>query len=188
MFAYTKLQQSQVGKVFTFGNPYPIAKISDAFRCVPPATHATYCRHAWIIPAIHVFFVDKLQELPFTHYRIRKITARKFILVRRIYLQFFDQPVIQLAMRHEFHGTNRMCNILDTVTLPVSEIIHWIDTPFVTGLVMTCMLDTVKQGVPHEHIGVSHVDLCPQRMGTIRKITFLHSFKQTKILFHVAVT
>src|SRR6185503_2399056 len=94
MLTNAEFKQAEIRKVFSFGDPYPFTKITNTFRRVTPASHPADRRHTRIIPPFHVLVIYQLQQFSFTHYCIGQIATGKFILMRRIYLELFNKPVI----------------------------------------------------------------------------------------------
>src|SRR5690349_4759687 len=80
-----------------------------------------------------------------------------------------------------------MCYLLDRIALSMGKIIHRVNAPFIPGPVMMCVLDTVKNWIPHQHIEMTHIDLRTKCSASIRKSAVLHFCKQLEVLFYAAV-
>src|SRR5690349_15112503 len=111
MLTNTKLQQTHINHVISFGNAYPITKIPDGFRSITSPSHATDCWHSRIIPSVNIFLSDQLKQFSFAHYTVGQIPSCEFILMGWKNFQLLDQPVIQFTMRYKFKRTNRVSYI-----------------------------------------------------------------------------
>src|SRR5690606_5494568 len=145
---------------FTLGHTYSIAKLANSRCRVTPAAHTAYGRHTRIVPAGYMFLVYQLQQFPFAHNGIRKVTAGKLVLAGWEYLQFFDEPVIQGAVVYELKRTDRMRDVFDAIALPMGKIIHRVNTPLISAPVMMCMFDAVHQRIAQQQVGVGHIYFC----------------------------
>src|SRR4030095_13046498 len=105
MFTNTKLKQSYINNIFSFCNSDPVTKLTNTVGCITPTTKSTDRRHYRIIPTSNMLFIYQLQEFSFTGNSIIDIPSCKFILMRGIYLQLFDQPIIQFTMWHKLECT-----------------------------------------------------------------------------------
>ncbi len=52
---------------------------------------------------------------------------------------------------------------------------------------VSCVDNAVHQRVAQQHVGVSHVDFCPQHLGAVGILALLHLLKEAEILLHGAV-
>ena len=143
MFSYTKFEQTQVDKVVAFCDTDLITKFADGFGCITSPSHRADGRHTRIVPALHNIFGYELQQFSLAHNGVRHVQSRKLILLRWIDLEFFNKPIVQLAVRNEFERTNAVSDVFNSVALPVRKIVHRVNTPFVFGTVMMCVLDTI---------------------------------------------
>ncbi len=81
-------------------------------------------------------------------------------------------------MNLEFECADGMSYAFDVVALTMCIVIHGIYAPFVTCSMMGSMNDPIHDRIAHEHVGMRHVDFCPQNTMSIRKFTCPHSAKQ----------
>jgi hypothetical protein len=77
-----------------------------------------------------------------------------------------------------------MGDALHGIREAVGEIVHGINAPFVAGAVMMGLADAVNGGVPHQYVGMGHVDFGPQHMGAIFEFTVAHALEQVEVFFH----
>ena len=81
-------------------------------------------------------------------------------------------------MGHPFDGIfYRMC-----------KIIHRINAPFISCVVVGHMSHTVNNRIAHIDIRGRHINFSTEYFTSILKFTVLHPFKQVQIFFHTAVT
>ncbi|CAH0326401.1 hypothetical protein SRABI106_04641 [Rahnella aquatilis] len=59
----------------------------------------------------------------------------------------------------------------------VGEIVHRIDAPFFTGLVMFCEFNTVQNRITHDKEWRGHIDFCTQTRSAFGELTVTHFFK-----------
>ena len=64
----------------------------------------------------------------------------------------------------------------------MGEIIHRINAPFITSVMMLLMTDTINDRVAHMQIRRGHVNLGAQRFFPLGKFTGLHPFKEFEVL------
>ncbi len=67
------------------------------------------------------------------------------------------------------------------------EVIHRVDAPFVTGLMVLCVTDTIKNRIPHVDVRRGHIDLGPQHQLTVLVLAIPHVAEHLQTLFHRAV-
>ena len=70
----------------------------------------------------------------------------------------------------------------------MSKIVHRINAPCISGIVMSHMCHTINNRISHIHIGRSHIDLCTEYFLSICKFSVLHVLKQLQVLLYAAVT
>ncbi len=88
---------------------------NGAGRDAPPA-HATQRRHAGVVPAVDVTFLDQPNQCPLGHHRVRQIQPSEFVLLGYgRHGQALDQPVIERSMIFELQCAQRMRDALDGV-------------------------------------------------------------------------
>ena len=74
-----------------------------------------------------------------------------------------------------------MCDLFNTIALPVRKIVHRVNAPFVAATVMVCVFDTIDDRVTHEHIGMRHVYFSTQYFFAIFLFTGFHVDKEFEI-------
>ena len=79
-------------------------------------------------------------------------------------------------MGHAFNG------ILDGMC----KIVHRIDTPLVSGILVRHMCHTVDNGISHVDIGRCHIDAGTQYLGAVLVSACLHILEQCQILFYAS--
>ena len=68
------------------------------------------------------------------------------------------------------------------VALAVSPVVHRVDAPVVSCPVMCRVPDAIHQRVPHQHVRVSHVNLCPQDMLAVYELAGFHPTEQVEVV------
>ncbi len=81
----------------------------------------------------------------------------------------------------ELQGADGMRDPFYGIGLAMGVIVHRVDAPCITGMGVACMKDAVHDRVAQVHIGRSHVDLCPQNAGTVRKFAGPHTPEEVKV-------
>ena len=81
-----------------------------------------------------------------------------------------------------------MCNTLDRILNRMSKIIHRIDAPLVTCVVMVHPCYSVNNRISHIDIRACHIYLGTEHLASIRELTILHSLEQIKILLYTSVS
>ena len=80
-----------------------------------------------------------------------------------------------------------MCDTFDCIFNRMSEVIHRIDTPCITGSVVSHMSNTIDDRVTHIHIRRCHVNLCTENLFSIGIFALFHFFKKLKVFFNRTV-
>ena len=88
----------------------------------------------------------------------------------------------------ELQGADGVGNAFDGILDGMGEVIHGIDAPFVTRILVGHMRYTVDDGIAHIDIGGSHVDLCTEGQFAVCEFTVLHAFKKIQVLFNASVS
>ena len=71
----------------------------------------------------------------------------------------------------ELKSTDRVCDVLNRVLDRMSEVVHRIDAPLVTGIVVCHVSDT------HVDIRRCHIDLCAENLLSVLVHAVLHVLK-----------
>ncbi len=105
----------------------------------------------------------------------------------REYAQNLNEPVVERTVDIEFKRANGMGDPFNRVALSVRKVIHRVDAPFVAGAVVGGILDPVQNGVAHQHVRRSHVDLRPQHLLPFGIFPGFHFAEQPQILLNGSV-
>ena len=81
-----------------------------------------------------------------------------------------------------------MCHTLNGILDRMSEVVHRIDAPFISCIVMCHAGYTVNDRVTHVHIRWCHIDLGTENLLSISVFALTHLFKKLKILFYSTVS
>ena len=65
----------------------------------------------------------------------------------------------------------------------MGKVIHGINTPAVTGLLMMRPFDSIDRRVPQVHIRRGHIYFGPQQAAAVGKLASAHTAKQVQVLF-----
>ena len=99
-----------------------------------------------------------------------------------------DDPIVKGSVSLIFEGAERVRDPFNGILYRMRKIVHWVDAPFVTGLVMRNILDySVNNRITHIQIRRRHIDLCTQCLFTVVEFSFFHSLKQIEVFFNGAV-
>ena len=75
-----------------------------------------------------------------------------------------------------------MRDALDIIAQAVRKVIHGIDAPFVSRVMMFGVPNAIKQRIAQPDVGRSHIDLCPERARAVREFAILHATEQVEVL------
>lgn len=81
----------------------------------------------------------------------------------------------------------------DKLNLPgigerVSEIIKWINAPFVSRPVVGGVKDAVNNRVPHDKVRRSHINLGTEALFSILVLAFLHFLEKLQVFFYGTIS
>ena len=118
--------------------------------------------HPRIVPAIDQLLVNQLDQLSLAHHRISKIQSGEFVLMRngRRQFQCLQNPVVKRAMHFELERAHRMGDAFDVIAQAMGQVVHRINAPFVSGMVMIGVADAIEHGIAQPDIGRVDIDLC----------------------------
>ena len=80
-----------------------------------------------------------------------------------------------------------MSHMFDRILDRMGKIIHRVNTPLVTGIVMGHMRNPVYDGIPHVDVGACHIDLGAENLLSVGIFSGLHVLEQLKVFFHRSV-
>ena len=99
----------------------------------------------------------------------------------------FYNPVIKRSMILKFQSTDRMCHSLNSILYRMSKIIHRINTPLITRVVVIHMCNSVNYRISHVDVRRSHVDFSTKNLLTISVFSVLHFGKKLKVFLNRTV-
>src|SRR5262249_4493590 len=86
--------------------------------------------------------------------------------------ELLQKPVVKRAMHLEFERADGVRNAFNVVAEAMRKVVHRVDAPLATSMVVFCMADSVENGVSHPDVGRSHVNFGAQGAGAVRKFAF----------------
>ena len=103
-------------------------------------------------------------------------------------LQFFYNPVIKRSVILKLQSTDGMGHTFDRILDRMGKVIHRIDAPFVSCVVMCHAGYTVDNRVTHVHIRRCHIDLCTENFFSVSVFALTHLLKKLQVLFYSTVS
>ena len=101
--------------------------------------------------------------------------------------RLLHDPVVQRPVVLKLQRAQGMRHALKGILQRVGKVIHRVDAPFVTRIVMCHVGDAVDYGISHVHVRGSHVDLRAQHPASVGELPVFHPLKEVQIFFHAAV-
>ncbi|SAJ03160.1 Uncharacterised protein [Enterobacter cloacae] len=98
-----------------------------------------------------------------------------------------QHPVVQTTVVLEFQRAQRVRNAFQRIADAVGEVVHRVDAPLVTGLVVFSELNAVQHRIAHHDERRRHIDFGTQTRFTFFEATGTHFFKQRQVLFHATI-
>ena len=80
-----------------------------------------------------------------------------------------------------------MGNALDGILDGMCKIVHRIDTPFISGIVMCHVRHTINNRISHVHIWACHIDSGAQNLFAVGIFARFHLFKQNEVFFYASL-
>ncbi|PRD39768.1 UNVERIFIED_CONTAM: hypothetical protein NCL1_01509 [Trichonephila clavipes] len=187
VLADAELQQRHVADAFGLADADLVAESADRLRRVAATAQAGDGRHARVVPALHQLLVDQLLELALGSHGVVQVQARELDLLRmRQRRQLVQQPVVERPVILELERAQRMRDALQRVRDRVRVVVHRVDAPVVTGLVVGDLADAVEDRVAQVDVSRGHVDLRAQHVGAVGELARLHAREQLQVLLHRA--
>ncbi len=87
-------------------------------------------------------------------------------------------------MDFELQRANAVRDALDIVAQTMGEIIHRINAPCVSGMMVLRVTNAVENRVTQPNVRRGHVDLRLQRARAVREFTGLHSREKVETFFN----
>ena len=143
--------------------------------------------HAGVVPALHIAFLDKLDELALGENGVGEVQTGELRLLGMIDAKGLQYPVVEVAVVDELKRAQRVGDALDGVAQRMREVVHGVDAPLLASAVVGCMPDPVERGIAHGQVGRGHVDLGAQDVAAVREFAGAHAAEEIEILVHGAV-
>jgi hypothetical protein len=177
------MEELEIHHTVRLRHPYLPAKAPQCFGRTTPTPEPADGGHPGIIPGIYDRAVYQGLEKAFAHDRVSEIQPGKFVLPgpgRNG--DIFEEPVVKRTMIFKLQSAYGMCHSFDGIFISVSEIVHRVDAPFLPRSVMSLLENSIKYGIPHVDIGMSHVDLCPEHALPFLELPSTHFFEKFLVL------
>ena len=160
--------------------PTLYAKAAQRCRRHAAPTQTGNRQHSRIVPTVDELLVNKLDEFALAHDGVGQIEAGEFVLMRTRLRNFerVENPIVKRPVNLELQRANRMRDPFDVIAQRMRPIVHRVNAPFVAGVMMRGVANTVEQRIAQPDVRRVHVDLCAQRAGAIGKLARFHSCKQ----------
>ena len=170
------------------GHADRFAEVADRRRRIAAPTNTGQRGHARVVPAVDNVLVDQALELALAGDGVVEVEPPEFGLHGPgRHRQMLDEPVIERAMILEFQRTDGVGHAFDGVRLAVGEIVGRVDAPFVAGLMMRGMPDSIDHRVAQIHVAGGHVDLGAQRGLAFAEFTGTHLFEGRQVFGRGAI-
>ena len=88
----------------------------------------------------------------------------------------------------KFKSAQGVRDVLDRVLDGMRVVIHRIDAPLVTCVVMGHVRYSVEDRIPHVHVGTGHVDLRTKGLLPVSELAVLHFCEQIEVFFNTSVS
>ena len=178
-------QHAHFHGVFLLGHTDTLTKLANGRRGIATTTQTGDGRHARVIPPFNVTVGHQLVKLALRHNRVFQVESRELVLARMTFdADVVQHPVVQTTVILKLQGTQRMADAFNRIRNTVGKVIHRVDAPLVTGLMMMDETHPVQHGITQHHKGRCHVDFSPQTGGAFRKLTIAHAGKQAQVFFN----
>jgi len=87
----------------------------------------------------------------------------------------------------KLQSTDRMSNVLNCILDWVSKIVHRVDAPLISSIMMSQMSHTIDNRISHIHVRGSHVNLCTKYLLSVCILAVFHLLKQLQIFLYASV-
>ena len=77
----------------------------------------------------------------------------------------------------KFQSADGVCDVLDCVLDRMSEVVHRVDAPLVSRVVVCHMGNTIEDRITHVDVRGCHIDLRTENLLTVLVHTVLHVFE-----------
>ena len=179
-----ELELADVHHAVVLGHPDEVCEVAQRLGGDPAPAHAGDGGHAGVVPAGDPLLVDNLEELALRHHRVAERQPGELVLpgARVPGAGVVEHPVVEFAVRLELQRADGVGDPLDGVLERVGPVVHGVDAPGVAGAVVAGVADAVEERVPHEHVGVRHVDPRPQDRGAVGELPLSHAPEEVEVL------
>ena len=188
VFSHAVLKHLIVRHGLRLGDAAQLHEHLDGFGSEAAAPQSGDGYQARIIPSVHDAVLNQLLDVALAGNDILEIHLRKLDLSGRLLVfKLPHDPVVQRSVILEFQRADRMGDAFDRILDRMGKIIHRVDAPFVSRILMGDMGDAVDDRISHVHVRGRHVDLRPQHLGAVLIHAILHVLEEFQVLFHRAV-
>ena len=182
------LEHRVIDRGIRLGNADKLNESLDRLGRKSPAAKRSDRDKARVIPAVDDPVLDKLFDIALACDDIGQIHLCELDLLRRMLpLGVFNDPLIERTVILELKRADGVGNAFDRVLDRMSEVIHRINAPAVTGVVMRKARDPVNDRISHIDIGRGHVDLRAEDLGTVGVLPVFHFRKELQVLLNAPV-
>jgi len=183
------LQQLELDHVLAFRHSDTVAEVTDGLRGITAPPHPRDGRHARVVPASHVPFLDEPEEPALAHDRVGDVEPGELALagMNPGQIEGLEDPFVERPVHFELEGADTVGDALHVVAQAVGEVVHRVDAPPVTRMMVRGMADTVKHRVAQPDVGGAHVDLGAQGPGSVGEFALPHAPEQVEVLGHRAI-
>ena len=103
---------------------------------------------ARVVPAVDDAALHQLLDVALSCHDVGEIELREFDLPRGLFKSaLFDDPVIERTMILKLQGADGMCNVFHCVLNGMGKIVHRVDAPLVSRVLVRHMGDAVDDRV-----------------------------------------
>ena len=161
----------------------------DRLRRVAAAAKACDADKTRIIPAVHNAVLNELLDVALARHDVVQIHFRELDLSRRVLpVRILNDPVVQRTVVLELKRAERVRDALDRVLDRMREIVHRVNAPLISCVLMGQMSDPVNDRITHIDVGRGHIDLRAEDLLTVGKFAVLHFREEREVLLDAAVS
>ena len=182
-------QQRPIHCGIGLGHPHPGQEVLNGLGRIAPAAHGHQGGHPGIVPAGDVALLHQAAQVALAHHGAGEVQPGELDLPGRMLKPgLTHHPIVQGTVYLVFQGAQGVGHPFDGVLEGMLEIVHGVDAPLISGLVVMVAQDAVQGGVPHEHVGGGHIDLGPQDPAAVGELPVPHPLEQVQVFLHRPVT
>ena len=189
VFTDTVLKHRIIHRAVRLGNSAQINQHLDGFRSKAAAAQSGDGRDSRIIPSIYHLVLHQLLDITFSRHHIGQIHFCELNLARRIFISDFSHhPVIQRTVILKLQRTQGMGNSLNRILDGMGKIVHRVDAPFISCIVMRNVSHPVKNRISHIDIRGRHIYFCAEHTAAVLEFSCAHLLEQFQVFLYAAVT